>query len=78
MINEILKVISDLSNRFAESQKTLNDILDAKCVRNENDIAEAKELQIQTEQTITDMDLQNIEAEQMITEMDLRLMELEG
>lgn len=37
-----------------------------------------KETQIQTEQTITDMDLQNIEAQQLITDMDLRIMELEG
>ena len=34
--------------------------------------------QIETEQTITDVDLQMIENEQMITDMDLRLMTLEG
>ena len=33
--------------------------------------------QIETEQTITDFDLQMIETEQMITDMDLRLMTLE-
>ena len=33
--------------------------------------------QIETEQTITDVDLQMIENEQMITDMDLRLMTLE-
>lgn len=34
--------------------------------------------QIETEQTITDLDLQAIETEQAITAMDLRLMTLEG
>ena len=45
---------------------------------NRTSIEETKGLQIETEQTITDMDLQNIEAEQMITDMDLRILELEG
>lgn len=34
--------------------------------------------QIETEQTITDFDLQMIETEQVNTDMDLRLMALEG
>lgn len=34
--------------------------------------------QIETEQTITDLDLQIIETEQVNTDMDLRLMALEG
>ena len=38
----------------------------------------SKEAKIQTEQAITDVDLQNIETEQAITDMDLRLMALEG
>lgn len=45
---------------------------------NRTSIEETKELHIQTEQAITDIDLQNIETEQMLTDMDLRLMKLEG
>ena len=74
----MMKEILNLSNLFAESQKTLNDNIGAKYVKNENDIKETKETQIYTEQSITDIDLQNIETEQTITSIDIRVIELGG
>ena len=78
MLDKIYNAIADLSNRFAESQKKLNEILDAKCVRNSENIAETNENLVLAEQAITDMDIRNIETEQTITDLDIRLMGLEA
>lgn len=82
--NQLSTLISDAAKDKQYTDHDLNACRDntSKAQRaadeNRTSIEETKEMQIRTEQTITDMDLRNIKTEQMITDVDLRLMALEG
>lgn len=70
MDKETAKAINTLSKKVNELARQLDNVLGGKCDENKESI-------IESEQSITNLDLQNLETEQAFTDMDLRIMELE-
>ena len=74
MLEKLFNAISELSNRFANAQKKLNDILDAKCVRNEEDIAVANVNIAETQDALCE---QSTTTEQSVSDIENAMCESE-
>lgn len=70
MDKDTARAIADINKRILAIQKAMPMELDSeKVLRNRADV--------DTEQTITDLDIADIISEQTITDLDLRILELE-
>lgn len=74
MFENLFSLISDISNRFANAQKKLNDILDAKCVRNAEDIESANESLAETQDALCE---QSTTTEQSVSDIENAMCESE-
>lgn len=74
MFEKILNAITDLSNRFANAQKKLSDILDAKCVRNAEAIEQTSESIAETQDALCE---QSTTTEQSVSDIENAMCESE-